>query len=65
MYYMDEITKELQSFLVKLHYSPDSVSEKMEHYLEHLTHLLPPDDEESLLHYVQQLHLQMQMSQQS
>ena len=51
MYYMDEITKELQSFLVKLHYSPDSVSEKMEHYLEHLTHLLSPDDEESLLHY--------------
>lgn len=48
---MDEITKELQSFLIALHYNPDSVSDKMKHYLEHLTHLLPVDDEESLLHY--------------
>ena len=51
MYYMDEITKELQSFLVKLHYSPDSVSEKMEHYLEHLLYLLPPEEEEAVTHY--------------
>ena len=48
---MDEITKELQSFLVKLHYNPDSVSDKMEHYLEHLVRLLMPEEEEALLHY--------------
>lgn len=48
---MDEITKELQSFLVRLHYNPDSVSDKMEHYLEHLIRLLMPNEEEALLHY--------------
>ena len=48
---MDELTKELRSFLVNLHYNPNSVSDKMQHYLEHLTHLLPVEDEETLLHY--------------
>lgn len=48
---MDEITKELQSFLVRLHYNPDSVSDKMEHYLEHLVRLLMPNEEEAILHY--------------
>lgn len=48
---MDALTKELQSFLVRLHYQPDAVSHQMEHYLEHLVCLLEPDDEEALLHY--------------
>lgn len=48
---MDDITKELREFLVKMHYEPGSVSHQMEHYIEHLTHLLPVDDEEALLHY--------------
>ena len=48
---MDALTKELQLFLVRLHYQPDAVSHQMEHYLEHLVCLLEPDDEEALLHY--------------
>ena len=48
---MDELTKELQSFLVQLHYQPACVSHQVSHYLEHLTHLLPVDDEEAMLHY--------------
>lgn len=48
---MDELTKELQSFLVRLHYQPEGVSHQMEHYLEHLVCLLEPEDEEALLHY--------------
>lgn len=51
LYLMDAITKELRDFLVKMHYEPGSVSHKMEHYIEHLTHLLPVDEEEDLLHY--------------
>lgn len=48
---MDKLAKELQIFLVKLHYDPSSVSHQMRHYLEHLTHLLTVEDEETLLHY--------------
>lgn len=48
---MDEITKELRSFLVKMRYEPESVSDKMAHYLEHLFHLLEVDDEEAVLSY--------------
>ncbi len=48
---MDKLTKELQSFLVRLHYNPDCVSHQVAHYIEHLTHLLTVDDEEALLHY--------------
>lgn len=48
---MDKITKELQEFLVRMHYEPQSISHKMEHYMEHLVRLLLPDEEESLLHY--------------
>ena len=48
---MDALTKELQSFLVRLSYDPDLVSHQTEHYLEHLFHLLPVDDEEAVLHY--------------
>lgn len=48
---MDEITKELQQFLIRMHYEPQSVSHKMEHYVEHLVRLLLLDEEEALLHY--------------
>lgn len=48
---MDGLTKDFQSFLVRLHYAPESVSHKTEHYLEHLFRLLEPDDEEAVLHY--------------
>jgi len=48
---MDQLTKELQAFLVRIHYEPDAVSHKVLHYIEHLTHLLEVEDEEALLHY--------------
>ena len=48
---MDELTRELQTFLVQLHYHPDGVSHQVEHYIEHLARLLPVDDEETVLHY--------------
>lgn len=48
---MDGLTKELQSFLVRMHYAPDCVSSKTAHYMEHLFRLLETDDEEAVLHY--------------
>ena len=48
---MDTLTKELQTFLVRLSYQPETVSHQTEHYLEHLFHLLPVDAEEAVLHY--------------
>ena len=48
---MDTLTKELQTFLVRLSYQPETVSHQTEHYLEHLFHLLPADEEEAVLHY--------------
>lgn len=48
---MDELTKEFQSFLVRLRYEPDCINEKVYHYLEHLFHLLNIKDEEAVCHY--------------
>jgi len=48
---MDGLTKELQSFLVKMRYTPECADDKVEHYMEHLFHLLETDDEEAVLHY--------------
>lgn len=48
---MDELTKELQALLVKLHYEPQNVTHKTAHQLEHLFHLLNVEDEEALSHY--------------
>ncbi|MBQ7421129.1 MAG: hypothetical protein IJV27_03170 [Prevotella sp.] len=48
---MDELAKELQTFLVRLHYEPNCVSDKVLHYMEHLLHLLQIDDEKAVLHY--------------
>ena len=48
---MDAVTKELQALLVRMHYNPATVSHQMEHYVSHLARLLPPADEEALLHY--------------
>ena len=48
---MDAVTKELQALLVRMHYNPTTVSHQMEHYVSHLVRLLPPADEETLLHY--------------
>ena len=48
---MLEITKQLHSFLVALHYNSETVSHRMSHYLEHLFHLLDVHDEEDVLSY--------------
>ena len=48
---MDSLTRQLHSFLVRVGLNPTSLSPQMEHYLEHLLYLLPPEEEEALTHY--------------
>ena len=48
---MDELTRSLHSFLVRIGLNPMSISPQTEHYLEHLLYLLPPEDEEAVTHY--------------
>ena len=48
---MDALTRSLHSFLVRVGMNPESLSPQMEHYLEHLLFLLPPEDEEAVTHY--------------
>ena len=48
---MDSLTRSLHSFLVRVGLNPASLSPQMEHYLEHLLYLLPPEEEEAVTHY--------------
>lgn len=48
---MDKLTRSLHSFLVRIGLNPESLSPQMEHYLEHLLYLLPPEEEEAVTHY--------------
>ena len=48
---MDALTRSLHSFLVRIGMNPESLSPQMEHYLEHLLYLLPPEEEEAVTHY--------------
>ena len=48
---MDKLTRQLHSFLVRVGLEPMSLSPQMEHYLEHLLYLLPPEEEEAVTHY--------------
>lgn len=48
---MDELTKELQTFLVRISYDPETISHETTHYMEHIMHLLPLNEEEEVLHY--------------
>ena len=48
---MDSLTRQLHSFLVRVGLNPTSLSPQMEHYLEHLLYLLPPEEEEAVTHY--------------
>ena len=48
---MDTLTRSLHSFLVRVGLNPESLSPQMEHYLEHLLYLLPPEEEEAVTHY--------------
>ena len=47
----DNLTQELHSYLVHVGINPTSITPQMEHYLEHLLYLLPPEDEEAVTHY--------------
>ena len=48
---MDSLTRSLHSFLVRVGLNPTSLSPQMEHYLEHLLYLLPPEEEKAVTHY--------------
>ena len=48
---MDALTRSLHSFLVRVGLNPMSLSPQMEHYVEHLLYLLPPEEEEAVTHY--------------
>ena len=41
---MDSLSQDLSAFLLRLHQHPDSVSERVEHFIKHLLYLLPDDD---------------------
>lgn len=45
---MDELSKELENYLIAYGKTPHFVNEKMGHYTEHLLHLLNPKDEKLL-----------------
>ena len=47
----DRISSELHSFLVRMAYTPEDISHDTEHGMEHLLHLLEPEDEEAVIHY--------------
>ena len=48
---MDNLTRSLHSFLVYVGINPSCITPQMEHYLEHLLFLLPPEEEEAVTHY--------------
>lgn len=48
---MDILSNELQDFLLKLGRNPQCVSEKVEHYVKHILHLLTVNDETLLIQY--------------
>jgi len=48
---MDYLTRQLHSFLVRAGLNPTTISPQMEHNLEHLLYLLPPEEEEAVTHY--------------
>ena len=47
----DNLSRSLHSFLVSAGLTPTYLSPQMEHYLEHLLYLLPPEEEEAVTHY--------------
>lgn len=48
---MDALSEELQDFLIRLGKEPQCVSEKVEHYIKHIMHLVYADDEDMLQQY--------------
>ena len=48
---MDILSRQLQDFLIHLGKEPTCVSEKVEHYIKHILHLLSVQDEEIFKQY--------------
>ena len=48
---MDALSQELQDFLIRLGKEPGCVSEKVEHYIKHIMHLVYADEEDMLQQY--------------
>lgn len=48
---MDALSEELQDFHIRLGKEPQCVSEKVEHYIKHIMHLVYADDEDMLQQY--------------
>lgn len=48
---MDALSQELQDFLIRLGKEPNCVSEKIEHYVKHIMHLIYASDETMLQQY--------------
>ncbi len=48
---MDTLSKELQTFLVRMGISPESIDHQTEHEMRHLLTLLQPEAEEALIQY--------------
>lgn len=47
----DNICNTLHSFLVRMAYTPESVPHEAEHAVEHIMHLLQPEDEQAVTEY--------------
>lgn len=47
----DNICNALHSFLVRMAYTPESVSHEAVHAVEHIMHLLQPEDEQAVVEY--------------
>ena len=41
---MDSLSQDLSSFLMRMHHQPNSVNERIEHFIKHLIYLLPDED---------------------
>ena len=41
---MDQLSQDLSNFLMRMHIQPNSVNERIEHFMKHLIYLLPDDD---------------------
>ena len=48
---MDALSQELQDFLIRLGQEPGCVSEKVEHYIKHIMHLVYASEEDMLQQY--------------
>lgn len=47
----DRLSGELHSFLVRMAYTPEGIDHGTVHGMEHILHLLVPEDEEALIRY--------------